>query len=57
MRLSYISGDVVLYDMSTNCTYLKARAEELNARPAYMHPYEGHEFKYIYSYKNIKELK
>ncbi len=56
IRYSNINESIILYDMSTDCAHLKKRVEELNNKPTYMHPFEGHEFKYIYSSKRLKEL-
>ena len=56
IRYAHISGEIILYDMSTDCTRLRMRTDELNARPSYIHPYEGHEFRYIYACKNMKGL-
>lgn len=55
MRYSFMDETVKLYDMSTNCSLLKRRTKELNDRPSYTHPFEGHLFKYYYAYKFIKE--
>ena len=54
IRLSHMSGDIIIYDMSTDCTSLRTRTDKLNARPTYTHPFEGHEFRYVYACKNIK---
>lgn len=56
MRYSRIYHKMILYAMSADCAHLKQRTKELNDKPTYTHPFEGHEYIYVYAYKNVKEL-